>query len=131
MSSNKIDVYFVAHSAEEVQSGLLFDNNIDAIRYAEDEGMHVYEVEATLHFDTAKIDPDYVRRRLNYLRKEIEAERISTGEIAELQGLAEHIEPGDVLLLEWAGVPEDTGTRGCSCGEADFGAPGHDGDPDA
>ena len=46
------------------------------------------------------------RERLEYLRGEIEAERISMGEIAELQGLAEYIEPGDVLLLEWAGVPE-------------------------
>jgi len=46
------------------------------------------------------------KERLEYLRGEIKAERISYGEIAELQSLAEHIEPGDVLLLEWAGVPE-------------------------
>lgn len=44
--------------------------------------------------------------RLEYLRGEIRAERISYGEIAELQGLAEHIDPSDVELLEWAGVPE-------------------------
>jgi len=49
---------------------------------------------------------DAIRRRLEYLRGEIEAERISYGEIAELQELAEHIEPGDVLLLQWAGVKE-------------------------
>lgn len=47
-----------------------------------------------------------IRERLEYLRGEIRAERISYGELAELQGLAEHIEPGDVELLEWAGVPE-------------------------
>ena len=47
-----------------------------------------------------------IKERLEYLRGEIEAERISYGEIAELQGLAEHIDSGDVLLLEWAGVPE-------------------------
>lgn len=46
--------------------------------------------------------------RLKYLRGEIEAERISYSELAELQDLAEHIEPGDVLLLEGAGVPEPT-----------------------
>ena len=46
-----------------------------------------------------------VKERLEYLRGEIEAERISYGEIAELQGLAEHIEPDDVQLLQWAGVP--------------------------
>ena len=47
-----------------------------------------------------------IKERLEYLRGEIRAERISYGEIAELQGLAEHIDPGDVELLEWAGVPE-------------------------
>lgn len=47
-----------------------------------------------------------IKARLEYLRGEIIAERISTGEIAELQSLAKHIESGDVLLLEWAGVPE-------------------------
>lgn len=44
--------------------------------------------------------------RLEYLRGEIEAERISTGEIVELQSLVEFIPEGDTLLLEWAGVPE-------------------------
>ncbi len=48
--------------------------------------------------------------RLEELRAEIRAERISYGEIAELESLAEHIEPGDVELLEWAGVPEFTDT---------------------
>ena len=47
-----------------------------------------------------------VRKRLEYLRGEILAERISYGEISELQSLAEYIPPDDVLLLEWAGVPE-------------------------
>lgn len=49
---------------------------------------------------------DEIMRRLEYLRGEIRAERISYGELSELQGLAEHIEPGDVELLEWAGEPE-------------------------
>jgi hypothetical protein len=44
--------------------------------------------------------------RLEYLRAQIRAECISMGEVVELQGLAAHIEPGDVELLEWAGVPE-------------------------
>jgi hypothetical protein len=44
--------------------------------------------------------------RLEYLRGEIRAERISTGELIELQALAGHIDAGDVELLEWAGVPE-------------------------
>lgn len=50
---------------------------------------------------------------LERLRRAIRAERISYGELAELQDLAEHIEPGDVELLEWAGVPEDGLCGGC------------------
>jgi hypothetical protein len=45
-------------------------------------------------------------KRLEYLRGEILAERISYGEIAELYALAEYIAPDDTLLLEWADVPE-------------------------
>ena len=48
-----------------------------------------------------------IKKRLDYLRQEIEAERISYEEIAELQSLVSHIPQDDVLLLEWAGVPEN------------------------
>lgn len=47
-----------------------------------------------------------MKERLEFLRQQIRNENISYGEIAELQSLADHIEPGDVELLEWAGVPE-------------------------
>jgi hypothetical protein len=47
-----------------------------------------------------------IQKRLEYLRGEIEAERISYEEIAELESLKEHINSGDVQLLEWAGVSE-------------------------
>ena len=52
------------------------------------------------------IDKLNATKRLEYLRKQIQSECISYGEIAELQGLAKYIDPSDVLLLEWAGVPE-------------------------
>lgn len=45
-------------------------------------------------------------KRLEYLRGEIRAQRISLSEIVELQSLAPYITDGDVELLEWAGVPE-------------------------
>jgi hypothetical protein len=48
-----------------------------------------------------------IEARLEYLRTEIEAERISTDEILELQSLVPFIEKGDVLLLQWAGVEEN------------------------
>jgi len=43
-----------------------------------------------------------IKKRLEYLRGEIRNECISYGEIAELQSLKEHIEDGDVELLQWA-----------------------------
>lgn len=46
------------------------------------------------------------KERLEYLRGELRAERISWGELHELQALAAYVEPGDVELLEAAGVPE-------------------------
>jgi hypothetical protein len=52
------------------------------------------------------VTPATTAQRLEYLRGELRAERISQGELIELQGLAEFIEPGDVELLEAAGVPE-------------------------
>ena len=51
-------------------------------------------------------DPRNIKKRLAYLRRELRAERISYGELAELQSLAAFIAPGDVELLEAAGVPE-------------------------
>ena len=47
-----------------------------------------------------------IKDRLEYLRGELRAERISYGELAELQDLAPHIDPSDTELLEAAGVPE-------------------------
>lgn len=43
---------------------------------------------------------------LEYLRGELQAERISYGELAELQDVAHFISAGDVELLEAAGIPE-------------------------
>jgi hypothetical protein len=44
--------------------------------------------------------------RLESIRASIRAENVAYSELAELQGLTEYISPGDVELLEWAGVPE-------------------------
>jgi hypothetical protein len=45
-------------------------------------------------------------QRLEAIRASLRAGNISYGELAELQGLAAHIDPGDTELLEPAGVPE-------------------------
>jgi hypothetical protein len=47
-----------------------------------------------------------IKDQLEYLRGELRAECISLDELAELQDLASYIAPGDVELLEPAGVPE-------------------------
>jgi len=57
-------------------------------------------------FFTKFTKKEILQERLEYLRSQIEAECISTGEIIELQSLVDHIDPGDTLLLEWAGVKE-------------------------
>jgi len=49
---------------------------------------------------------DEIRDRLEYIRHELRQERISYGELIELQTLTGYIDPGDVELLEAAGVPE-------------------------
>ena len=46
------------------------------------------------------------KKRLEELRSAIEAENISYSELAELQDLSDYIEAGDVVLAEWAGIPE-------------------------
>jgi hypothetical protein len=46
------------------------------------------------------------RARLEDIRDSLRAEDVSYGELAELQALAPYIAPGDVELLEAAGVPE-------------------------
>jgi hypothetical protein len=51
-------------------------------------------------------DREHALERLEYLRGEIEAEQISYSELSELANLTEFIDPSDVVLLQWAGVPE-------------------------
>ena len=48
----------------------------------------------------------HLAARLEHLRTELRTERISYGELAELQELAPFIDPSDIELLEAAGVPE-------------------------
>jgi hypothetical protein len=44
--------------------------------------------------------------RLEYLRQELRAERISIGELIELQSLAKYIDKDDLELLEASGIKE-------------------------
>lgn len=55
-----------------------------------------------------------VAQRLEAIRASIRRESVSWGELAELQGLAAHIDVGDVELLQWAGVSEFADAP-CTC----------------
>ena len=46
------------------------------------------------------------RALLASIRQAIEEEHVSYAQLLTLQSLADFIDLGDVLLLEWAGVPE-------------------------
>lgn len=61
------------------------------------------------------------KQRLEELRVILRSESISMGELAELQSLADYIEPGDVELAEAAGIDEQeftTRTRAAVMGAA-------------
>ena len=47
-----------------------------------------------------------IEKRLEELRAELRSERISYGELLELESLAEYIDKNDVELLEAAGISE-------------------------
>lgn len=49
---------------------------------------------------------DNIKERLEYLRNELRMERISYGELVELESLKEFIDEGDIELLEAINVNE-------------------------
>jgi len=79
------------------------------VRVLLDDGRQVYLRAAAEHDWALQVEP--VSARLDYLRSQLEAERISYYELSELQSLANEIDPFDVQLLEAAGIPEDEARR--------------------
>ena len=51
-------------------------------------------------------DQKTIKKRLNYLRGEIQNQRISYMEIAELQSLKSYIQESDITLRAWVEIPE-------------------------
>jgi hypothetical protein len=60
-----------------------------------------------------KTEIEQIKARLEYLRGELRAERISYCELVELQNLTPYIASDDVELLEAAGVEEDLTNKVC------------------
>lgn len=81
----------------------------EAMQQGDRSGYVMGAVSAAIDMARAAVEPlRHSRQRLEYLRGELRAERISYGELAELQSLAAFIDPDDVELLEAAGVPESS-----------------------
>jgi len=55
---------------------------------------------------TSKKKAEKTLKRIEYLRKELKAERISYGELVELESLKEFIDERDIELLEAIGILE-------------------------
>jgi hypothetical protein len=82
---------------------------LKVINYQTSSFVVLLTAEQKADFEAAEKELDilYKKERLEELRAEIQSERISTGELLELQSLAPYIDKGDVELLEWAGVGEE------------------------
>ena len=50
--------------------------------------------------------PIKIKKQLESIRKSIQNENVSYAELAELQSLSKYIDPNDIELREWAGIPE-------------------------
>ena len=88
----------IAHYAEA-----WYEGGEDALRV----GAEHYHAEVAEERYEPEEPTEAEKARLAYLRERIVNEDIAMGEIAELQGMANKVDPSDVLLLEWAGVPEE------------------------
>lgn len=93
--------------------GMTEDQSITLKRALDDEYFvhtpmeeHLAEVIGALYRHIEELEEEKPNVRLEYIRGELRAERVSYGELMELQSLVGHIQPDDVELLEAAGVPE-------------------------
>ena len=66
-----------------------------------------YKLNALMLLEDKVLEYFEKKERLEELRNEIRNERISYGEISELQCLVDYIEPDDFELLAWAGVSKN------------------------
>lgn len=94
-----------ANSEEEAEE--LAQEHIDDHGLNSADGVEVEVTHRDTHTQGTQDVTQEIQDRLEYLRTQLNEECISYSELAELQSLAAHIEPGDTQLLEAAGVPEN------------------------
>lgn len=86
--------------------GYVLDKNYNRIGQTNWDYLRYMIGETERFANGGAVNAKSAKKRLEYLRKELRAERISYGELVELQSLKEYIDSGDVELLQAAGVPE-------------------------
>lgn len=79
--------------AEEIVKTMLLNGEVEFDDFSCDQRIEIDESHS-------------IKETLEEIKKSIENENISYGEIAQLQALKEYIK-NDVVLMEWAGIPED------------------------
>lgn len=91
-STGRIKIPLLVYNCRSYGGGALLDGCILSIRHSNrNEGGVIYQAPVI---------------RLEYLRGELRAGRLSYGEVSELQSLADYIKPGDVELAEAADIDE-------------------------
>lgn len=108
--AERVDLAYKAEQALRVIGIVIRDKvitglNIDEAMNHESIEPFVKELEE-INAEIKAANARHAKTRLEHLRTELRAERISYAELAELKDLARYIEAGDVELLEAAGVPE-------------------------
>src|SRR5688572_22092470 len=78
---------------DNTDAGLIGRAYVKRVAELEAEGMTTSDAQAAA--DAELLEAERIAARLEEIRAEIRAERISYGEIAELQSLAEYITSGD------------------------------------
>jgi len=86
---------------EDCPISIGIEDSLDAAIKLQEEVENVFVINKYLIIMKA------IKKRLEELREVLRHERISYGELIELQSLAKYIDKDDVELLEAAGVPEN------------------------
>lgn len=98
-------VYQLDDAGERTNVIVENDDYLDYYNIVKTDGFYFNDYPETLD-EAKKIIDDSINHELEELRQVLRDENISIGELIRLGELADYIEPGDVELLEPAGVPE-------------------------
>ena len=99
-------VFRISRRREVLARGLSMDQATRMVERYPDSSRSMVVKEKQFSQDKYFLTVEQIKKKLEYFRQELRAERISQGELIELEFFAKYIDEGDVELLEAAGVPE-------------------------